>query len=381
MAREAAADLIVTLGAGSVTDAAKMVGLCLGNGVSAAERLDASRATIAPTGQARGPKAQDGTTRRPAVEPPAVRMIAIPTTLSAGEFSAGAGCTDTARHVKESFGHPQMMPRTVILDPAASVPTPEWLFLSHPDPARRRLVARRQRRRRFHTEGRHRRSRPCRPLICAARCRGGTRITESNPMMSIIGGTAAPSGCLGQNRRSPASSSPGGSSPPRRGSNRAPLRRSARPKTHPAPRIHQFTCRCRRDGGPIASRDNRCAHHNPIDDDRGCRRVMHRVTVAGDKPRRPSPAPKQGKPAPRRQGPRIVAVVMTRGSGRVGRLDAGISQSGAARTKKGALDRAPLPGSVERLTPAASTCMSGCCSMSRSSSSRRRRCRRRSPTA
>jgi hypothetical protein len=134
------------LGAGSVSDAAKMVGLCLGNGVSAAERLDASRATIAPTGQARGLKAHDGTTRRPAVEPPAVRMIAIPTTLSAGEFSAGADGTDTARHVKESFGHRQMMPRTVILDPAASVSTPE------------------QRRRRFHTEGRHRRSRPYRPL-------------------------------------------------------------------------------------------------------------------------------------------------------------------------------------------------------------------------
>jgi maleylacetate reductase len=57
-------------------------------------------------------------------------MIAIPTTLSAGEFSAGAGCTDTERHVKESFSHPQMIPRTVILDPDASVHTPEWLFLS-----------------------------------------------------------------------------------------------------------------------------------------------------------------------------------------------------------------------------------------------------------
>jgi maleylacetate reductase len=57
-------------------------------------------------------------------------MIAIPTTLSAGEFSAGAGCTDTVHHVKESFSHPLMMPRTVILDPQAAVPTPEWLFLS-----------------------------------------------------------------------------------------------------------------------------------------------------------------------------------------------------------------------------------------------------------
>ncbi len=120
MAREAGADLIVTLGGGSVTDAAKMVGLCLGNDVTAPGQLDDFRATIAP----------DGTSRRPAVKPPGVRMIAIPTTLSAGEFSAGAGCTDTQRHVKESFSHPQMIPRTVILDPAASRPTPEWLFLS-----------------------------------------------------------------------------------------------------------------------------------------------------------------------------------------------------------------------------------------------------------
>jgi maleylacetate reductase len=120
MARAAGADLIVTLGGGSVTDAAKMVGLCLGNGVTAPEQLDAFRATIAA----------DGTTRRPAIEPPGLRIIAIPTTLSAGEFSAGAGCTDRVRHLKESFSHPQMIPRTVVLDPAASKPTPEWLFLS-----------------------------------------------------------------------------------------------------------------------------------------------------------------------------------------------------------------------------------------------------------
>jgi len=120
MAREAGADLIVTLGGGSVTDAAKMVGLCLGNGVTTPEQLDEYRARIAA----------DGTARHPSVKPPGLRMIAVPTTLSAGEFSAGAGCTDTLRHVKESFSHPLMIPRTVILDPVASVPTPEWLFLS-----------------------------------------------------------------------------------------------------------------------------------------------------------------------------------------------------------------------------------------------------------
>jgi maleylacetate reductase len=119
-AGEAGADLIVTLGGGSVTDAAKMVALCLGNGITEAAQLDNYRAQIAA----------DGTARRPEVKPPAVRSITIPTTLSAGEYTASAGCTDTARHVKESYGHPLMMPRTVILDPEISVHTPEWLFLS-----------------------------------------------------------------------------------------------------------------------------------------------------------------------------------------------------------------------------------------------------------
>jgi maleylacetate reductase len=119
-AREAGADLIVTLGGGSVTDAAKMVALCLGNGITEAAQLDNYRAQIAA----------DGTARRPEVEPPGLRSITIPTTLSAGEYTASAGCTDTARHVKESYGHPLMMPRTVILDPDVSVHTPEWLFLS-----------------------------------------------------------------------------------------------------------------------------------------------------------------------------------------------------------------------------------------------------------
>ena len=58
-AREAGADLLVTLGGGSVTDAAKMVGLCLGNDVRDPEELDAYRAVVLP----------DGTTRRPEVKP------------------------------------------------------------------------------------------------------------------------------------------------------------------------------------------------------------------------------------------------------------------------------------------------------------------------
>jgi len=121
-ARAAGADLLLTIGGGSVTDAAKMVGICLGNNITDADGFDALRATTHP----------DGTTTRPVTLPPPIRTISIPTTLSAGEFSALAGCTDTrgARPAKESFSHPDAIPRAVILDPALTVHTPEWLFLS-----------------------------------------------------------------------------------------------------------------------------------------------------------------------------------------------------------------------------------------------------------
>jgi taurine dioxygenase len=47
----------------------------------------------------------------------------------------------------------------------------------------------------------------------------------------------------------------------------------------------EFTCRFSWRPGSIAFWDNRCAQHNPVNDYHGFRRVMHRVTLAGDRPR------------------------------------------------------------------------------------------------
>jgi len=46
----------------------------------------------------------------------------------------------------------------------------------------------------------------------------------------------------------------------------------------------EFTCRFAWQAGSIALWDNRCAQHNPVNDYHGYRRVMHRITLAGDVP-------------------------------------------------------------------------------------------------
>lgn len=110
-ARAAGADLIVTLGGGSITDAAKAVQLCLANDIRDPDALDRIKAPHE-------------------VKPPTVRQISIPTTLSAGEFSHISGVTDERSRTKEMFRHPDIVPKAVILDPAVTRHTPMWLFLS-----------------------------------------------------------------------------------------------------------------------------------------------------------------------------------------------------------------------------------------------------------
>ena len=119
-ARAAPAEVGLSGGGGSVTDAAKMVAICLGNGITDPAQLDACHVSVGA----------DGSSVRPDFKPPSLASVIVPTTLSAGEHSPMAGCTDSALNVKQMYFHARALPRTVILDPALTRNTPEWLWLS-----------------------------------------------------------------------------------------------------------------------------------------------------------------------------------------------------------------------------------------------------------
>src|SRR5260221_3298108 len=114
-ARDAKADLIVAIGGGSVVDAAKIVLICMEHEIFDQSGLDGYETT---------PERRFGPFRTPKV-----RMIAIHSTLSGGEYNSGTLVTDTRRKLKQIFNHPMMMPRTIILDPAITKYTPEKLWL------------------------------------------------------------------------------------------------------------------------------------------------------------------------------------------------------------------------------------------------------------
>ena len=56
--------------------------------------------------------------------------LAVPTTLSAGEYTPVGGVTDESTLIKGGVVDPRLQPRTVINDPALSVETPDWLWIA-----------------------------------------------------------------------------------------------------------------------------------------------------------------------------------------------------------------------------------------------------------
>lgn len=136
-ARNAQADLLLTLGAGSLTDGAKIIALvrsqrsiytlyllsraksntlqALANQVRTAEDLE----TLA-----QGPK------KRIDIKAPTIPIISVPTSLSAGEYSNFAGGTEDRSRRKYSFQAPLRGPALVILDPELAESTPDSIWLS-----------------------------------------------------------------------------------------------------------------------------------------------------------------------------------------------------------------------------------------------------------
>ena len=110
-AKRVDADCLIAFGGGSPIDAAKLVQMAILTGSSTSEPIDFSRSKTVVVG-------------------PELPNFAIPTTLSAGEFTGGAGMTDEVTRHKGGRFDERLQPKVVIMDPALTLETPDWLWAS-----------------------------------------------------------------------------------------------------------------------------------------------------------------------------------------------------------------------------------------------------------
>jgi alcohol dehydrogenase len=111
-ARRVGADAMVSFGGGSPIDTVKNAAWQLMGGRPGPRTIDFSGA--ATESKAGGE----------------ILHVAIPTTLSAGEFTPAGGVTDESTKVKGGVADPRLQARVVILDPTMTVETPAWLWAS-----------------------------------------------------------------------------------------------------------------------------------------------------------------------------------------------------------------------------------------------------------
>jgi len=111
------ADAVISFGGGSPIDTAKVAIASVINGrdmTLEAKALDRDSAHTALS-------ASGGRT---------LAHIAVPTTLSAGEYTSGGGTTEPATRVKHGVFDPRLQAKLIINDPELTLETPDWLWVS-----------------------------------------------------------------------------------------------------------------------------------------------------------------------------------------------------------------------------------------------------------
>ena len=135
--REKKADILITVGPGSLIDRAKIITFVCSHYFPTLKRMAIIvLICMIPLGLANNVSTlsdlskltAESTPQNP--EPCPVPVINIPTKLSGGKYSDLAGGTDTRTHHKVLFTHPSMLVQLVILDPALSISTPKRIWLS-----------------------------------------------------------------------------------------------------------------------------------------------------------------------------------------------------------------------------------------------------------
>ncbi|MGC1190540.1 MAG: iron-containing alcohol dehydrogenase, partial [Candidatus Binatus sp.] len=111
-ARRVGADAMVSFGGGSPIDTVKNAAWQLIGGRAGSRTIDFAGGTAEGVGGGE------------------ILHIAIPTTLSAGEFTPAGGVTDESTKVKGGVADPRLQAKVVILDPALTLETPAWLWAS-----------------------------------------------------------------------------------------------------------------------------------------------------------------------------------------------------------------------------------------------------------
>lgn len=115
------ADVIVSVGGGSVMDMCKAMQLCISEQVFERERLLQLQMHMS----ADGTEMLSGSTAAPRI-----RQIAIPTTIATSEWTPVSTPVDDQTHLKARFVVPDGAPRGIVYDPALLARTPLSLLLS-----------------------------------------------------------------------------------------------------------------------------------------------------------------------------------------------------------------------------------------------------------